>query len=458
MKMLRCQNCNAALAWDGHSEVVVCESCGMRYQMAPHDLRRSILENALVGGCVAPRPALEGEDRGIVEFDSWLPEGWTYKLVNNDLRRYGSIATPFVRSIFMVSSDERCLIGYTTTNAYVDGPQRSMGAYGMGGFASGFASFLGASTGGVTEQSYLDPATYIRTRPLARASQMCDEAALLHAQTFGLQIQRALQETNEPDAIAQARYQEMMSTVPPNARQSWWSDWHRKLYSALEKDGTELVMMTEVEITANGLNTQAPPQTSNGGFLAGMLNQVAQAMGQSAQQRIWQTDYELIMICPANEFSATFAECNRVRESIRRGADYEARVAYARQLMQQAAMQAQGAINNATAQMVRDNAAHARRMSAIIQDANDHATNVMYDMMASNAASHDRVANMNSEMIGGYNVYRGTDGNPVRADISYDHVYQGNVNGQDWLVGVEGDWLEPGVDFTPLDQIKGGNY
>ncbi len=430
----------------------------MRYQMTPRDPRRSVLENALVGGCVAPRPVLEGEDRGIVEFDSWLPEGWTYKLVSPDLKRYGSIVTPFVRTIFMGSGDGQSIIGYTATNAYVDAPQGNVGAFVMGGLLSGLANAMGVTAGGVTEQSYLDPATYIRKRPLARASQLCDEAALLRAQTFGLQIRQVLQETNTPDAIAQARYQEMMSEIPPNVRKSWWWEWHRKLYGAVRQDGAEYVVMTEVEVTTNGFNVQAPPRASNGGFLSGVMGQVTQAMGRSTQQRLWQTDYELILICPTSEFPTTFAECNHVRESIRRGADYKAREEQARQLMQQAAMQAQGAINNATAQMMRDNAAHASRMSAITQDASNHVTNVMHDMMASNAASHDRMANMNSEMIGGYNVYRGTDGNLVQADIAFDHVYQGNVDGQDWVVGAEGDWLEPGVDFTPLDQIHGGEY
>ena len=99
-----------------------------------------------------------------------------------------------------------------------------------------------------------------------------------------------------------------------------------------------------------------------------------------------------------------------------------------------------------------------QRRSNIIRETNEYTSGVMHDMMASNSASMDRVRNMQSEAIGGYNVYQGTDGNLVRADIGFDHVYQGTGQHSDTLIGVEGGWLEPGVDFVPLDKIDGGNY
>ena len=453
MKMLRCQCCNATLAWDGRSEVVTCESCGMRYQMTPRDPRRAALEGALAGGCVAPRPYLNDEDRGKVCFVSWLPQGWEYGFDHVDPNRYGSIATPFVSTIVMHTPDSSHAIAYTTSNAYVDAPQ--MGTMAMGGLFDGMANAFGTGVGG--EQSHLDPRTNMRMRPLASAAQICDEAAMLRVAPFGLRLCQVIQETDQADDIAKSRFREMASELPPDVRQSVWSEWHRKLYSALLPDGTDCVVMAEVEVTTNGFNVRERHQ-GTGDFWPNMLGQFAQAMSQPAQPRIWQTDYELVMFCPTSDFQATFVECNHVRESIRRGPDFTQYEETIRAFMQQMAMQTQATINNATAQMMSNNAAHASRMSAIIQDMNDHTTSVMHDMAASSAATNERVANMHSEMIGGYNVYQGTDGNLVRADTTFDHVYQGNVNGQDWLVGVEGDWLEPGVDFIPLDQIPGGNY
>lgn len=457
MKMLRCQNCNAALAWDGASSVVTCECCGMRYQMTPPDPRRTALQNALKGGCVAPRPFLEGSDRGNAVFESWLPEGWNYTIITNDLSRYGSASTPFVPTIRMCAPDGHSLIDYTSTNAYVDAPQMGFGANPMGGFMAGFAQAFGAA-GSMGAQGYLDPQTYVRKRPLTRTPQLCDEAALARTQLFGLQLQQVMQETDAPDAIARTRYQELLQDLPPETRQSIWCEWHRRLYRALAHDGSEYAVMAEVEVATNGFNTQAPQQQPSGGLFANMLGQAAQAMAQSAQPRIWQTTYELVMWCPIDEFPRIFAECNHVRESIQQGADFQTYREALGQAMQFSAMQTQSAVTNAQMNMMRDNATHADRMAAITQDLNDHVGNVMHDMMASNAATNERVANMHAEMVGGYNVYRGTDGNYVRADTAFDHVYQGNVDGRDWLVGVEGDWLEPGVDFVPLDKIEGGNY
>lgn len=463
MKMLRCQCCNATLAWDGRSEVVTCESCGMRYQMTPRDPRRAVLENALVGGCVAPRPYLNDKDRGKVCFVSWLPQGWEYGFDQVDPNRYGSIATPFVSTIVMYTPDSSHAIAYTTSNAYVDAPQMGTSTMGglFGGIASAFGGVAGDGMAGASGgQSPLDPRTNMRMRPLASAAQICDEAAMLRVTPFGLQLRQVIQETDQPDDIAKARFREMASELPPDVRRSMWSEWHRKLYSALLPDGTECIVMAEVEVTTNGFNVCEPHRANQqaGGFWPNMLGQFAQAMGQPMQPRIWQTDYELVMFCPTSDFQATFVECNRVRESIQRGPDFVQYEETIRTFMQQMAMQTQASINNATTQMMRDRAAHANRMSAILQDMNDHTTSVMHDITASSAATNERVANMHSEMIGGYNVYQGTDGNLVRADIGFDHVYQGNVDGQDWLVGVEGDWLEPGVDFIPLDQIPGGNY
>ncbi|MBQ9041968.1 MAG: hypothetical protein IJ111_04055 [Eggerthellaceae bacterium] len=427
--------------------------------MTPRDPRRAMLENTFRGGCVAPRPVPDGEDCGVVYYDSWLPEGWRYNIELANLNfRYGSVSTPLVPTINMYSEDGRCLIAHTTSNAYLDAPQMGVGMPAMGGgLLGGIMGALGAAAGASGDPSMLDPQTYLRKRPLASASQICDEVAAFRASKYGLQIIQVVQESDQPDAIAQAKYQELLKTAPPDMLNSLRSEWHRKLYRATSRDGSEFAVYVEAEVTAVGYNEQQQQQ-SGGGFFANLVGQVAQSIGSAMQQRTWQTDYEMFMYCPVDKFEQVLGECDRVRESIRLGADFKSQEAWLRQFMQKSAMQTQATVNNAMAQMAADNAAHFDRMSSIIKDTNNYTSNVMHDMMASNAASHDRVANMQSEMIGGYNVYQGTDGNHVRADVAYDHVYQGNVNGQDWVVGVEGGWLEPGVDFVPLGKIEGGNY
>ena len=75
------------------------------------------------------------------------------------------------------------------------------------------------------------------------------------------------------------------------------------------------------------------------------------------------------------------------------------------------------------------------------------------EMMADNAASHNRVANLNSEMIRGVNTYYGSD-RVVEASTMYDHVYQHNQNPDIYAAQV-GHYFTPGVDFTELKKTNG---
>ena len=167
------------------------------------------------------------------------------------------------------------------------------------------------------------------------------------------------------------------------------------------------------------------------------------------------TDYEILVITPAAEFGTVADEYERFRTSVELGPDLEQTCDWLRTWLQSQAMQTQNTINGAMAQMAADRSASWDRRQAIINDTNAYTSGVMHDMMASNAASHERVAGMQSEMIREVNTYAGYGG-PVEASTRWDHVYQGapeSYPGQDTYVGVEGGWLEPGVDFVELPKI-----
>ena len=111
-------------------------------------------------------------------------------------------------------------------------------------------------------------------------------------------------------------------------------------------------------------------------------------------------------------------------------------------------MKARNTVANAQFNMAQQNIASMERRSAIIADTNAYTSNIAHQMMANNAASHNRVANLNSEMIPEVNSYYGSDG-IVEASTRYDHVYQ-NRTDPDLYAAQEGDYYEPGVDFTEL--------
>ena len=162
----------------------------------------------------------------------------------------------------------------------------------------------------------------------------------------------------------------------------------------------------------------------------------------------------LIFAAPDEQFDELRDQFEHVRSSIELGYDFERYKAQVQGYLEQHQMINQQITANAMANMAAEQAASWDRRSAIIRETNDYTTNVMHEMQASTAATHDRVANLHSEMLRETNVYYGTDGRLVEADIGYDHVYQYQPD-QDWLLGVEGDWLTPGVDFTELGRADG---
>ena len=480
MRKLQCQSCNSVLDWDGTEEIIVCPSCGMRYQMYSKTPKERARAAALKGGCFADRPILSGPDTGKVLYASWLPEGWTYKVgCDSNIFRHGaSVSTPFVPFIVLMSSDHKSYITHYTTNGYVDpgpGGMPNGAAVGMGALMGRGPTFLTPAgdvmivgkTGFMGQESSNDPSSlgvpsYNRWRELVSAADYCDEIAVLNGYLSNLSI---MNQQDEMDDVSKARIAEVKKTLPDQVAQTVWWDWCRKLYRGVH-DGEEYAMVCEAQIATSGFNVEEAAYknevnqgSANTGIFGALMGGFMQpSMPQSSLPRWWQTDYEAVMLCPVERFDEIYAEYLKFIETLELGRDFKSEQDRVGAFIVQEAARAQNTLNDTMMQMAADNMASAQRRSDIIRETNDYTTGVMRDMAASNSASMDRVHNMQSEMIGGYNVYQGTDGNLVRADISFDHVYQGTGTNSDTLIGIEGGWLEPGVDFVPLDRIKGGDY
>lgn len=489
MRKLQCQTCNSVLNWDGVEEIITCPACGMRYQMfqrTPEERKKAAAQK---GNCVAPRPMKHGSDIGKVYYNSWLPEGWDYDVDSDqEIFRHGaSASTPFCPYILLVSPDRTAHMKHYTTNGYVDPGPRGMpntavnmsfitGRPGTPMTPTGDVSFAGKDPmmGGAqsNDPSSLGMPSFTRWRIITTAAEYCDEIAVLDGYLSNLELGRT---QTEMDDVAKARIEQVKNAIPDAAATQIHWDWCRKLYRGTH-NGAEYTMICEAQIASSGFDVEEAqmaaerqaqraqtPQQNNGGFLAGVFNAIGEGLSQmvaptSNLPRWWQTDYEAVFVCPTEQFETLYPHYLKFISTLELGEDFRATEEMIRNHLQQVAMQVQGTIANAQMNIAAQNAASWERKNAIIQDKNEYTNNIMHDMMASNAASHDRVANMHSEMIGGYNVYQGADGNLVRADTAFDHVYQGTGQMSDWLVGTEGGWLEPGTDFVPLDQIKGGNY
>ena len=464
----------------------------MRYQMFQKTAQERAKAAAQKGNCVAPRPMKHGSDEGKVYYNSWLPEGWDYD-VDSDPQpyRYGASAgTPFVPYILLVSPDHTAHMKHYTTNAYMDpgpggmpNPAMNMsmltGQPGTPMTPTGDVTFAGKDpmAGGMqsNDPSCLGIPSFTRWRNILSASEYCDEIAVLDGYLSNIEV---ISEQNEMDQVAQERIEQVKKMIPDMAASSVCWDWCRKLYRGTHA-GSEFVIVCEAQVASSGFNIEEAQmnaermaaraqkkqqqQQQRSGFLSGLFNSIGDNFSQmtaprSKLPRWWQTDYEAVFVCPTDQFEELYPHYQKFISTLSLGDDFKATQDMIAAHIQNEASKARGVISNAQANIAAQRAASMQRRSAIIQETNDYTTGVMHDMMASNAASHDRSANMMSEMIGGYNVYQGVDGSPIRADIGFDNVYQGTGAMSDVLIGTEGNWLEPGVDFVPLGKIEGGRY
>ena len=478
MKQLTCTSCGATLEWDGRATVVECRFCGARFAMRGAEAAGETSDwraAALRGGCVADRPCLgpclgDPDDTGAVYYRSWLPQGWNYQVFLPSHLYFGASAgSPFVPGIHIASPDGRSSIEHITTNAYRDPTGMAVGPFAQMGLAGGMMGGMGGMTPGNGQigldglihypNSVMDPRDFVRLRPFVDAPDYCDEVAL-RAQLEGVQV---IGQADQDD-FARQRMESVLSQAPEQLRQSIWYRWFRRTYRGL-RAGEPVIMVVETQVSTNGWNVshqapQQPVQQAPSGLfgrMAAMMGGVAQqamsSMAQANMPRLWNTDYELVMIAPEAQAQEVFEEYDRVRHSIELGRDFAQGQAAVERVIMQTMQQANSTFANAQAQMAADRAASWDRRAAIIADTNAYTTNVMRQMNASNAATNERVAQGWSEAIRGVNSYVGADGRVVEADVRYDHVYQG-VPGSQWgsdrYVATEGDWLEPCVDFVEL--------
>ena len=188
---------------------------------------------------------------------------------------------------------------------------------------------------------------------------------------------------------------------------------------------------------------------SGGGFFGQLMGQMF-----NTDEHYWETQYEFIIVADKDRFDSIYPIAQKINESIREAPDLDR--------IRQSLIQYIQNLKNQTAMAIhQQEMASWNRRSRILQDAHNHAMNTMREMNANTAATHDRVANMHSEMLREVNTYHTASpgyGNPdvVEADIRWDHVYQ-NTQNPDVFVAAENIWLDPGVDFEELKRTN-GNY
>ena len=421
MISLKCQQCGAALHWDGRGKVVRCSYCGAEYLMHPREEKFRKQINPYKGtGDIQGIPIIQGNDCSrLCPIQSYAPKGWDVCCRQAPDDYYGDqMGNPFVVEAEYRSPDRSLFILYRGPNLYTD---RKLSR--------------------IPLMKQIDVlGSYLRIGTPFGAEQYCDYLVQRDIQPLSGQKIRV----EEADAAELDRQRTIYDKYANLGFQQITSEWKRVLYSVMDQTQRRKTVAVETRVNDGHKGQQL---MSGGGFFGQLIGQMF-----SNDEHYWETQYEFIVVADEGKYESAFPVIQKINESIREAPDLDRIRQYMIQYLQNLRNQSAMAIHQ-------QEMASWNRRQQILQDTHKYTTGVMREMNANTAATHDRVANMHSEMIREVNTYHTASpgyGRPdvVEADIRWDHVYQ-NTNNPDQYVATENIWLDPGVDFEELKRTKG---
>ena len=423
MVKLKCQECGAALHWDGASNIIKCNFCDMEYLIHPQSASFRGGPDVYTGrGEVQGIPIVPGNDcSGLCPVSSYAPKGWKICARQASDEFYGDHAgNPFVAEAEYAAPDGSAVLLFRGSNFYTD---RKL---------SRVPLIKGVDVLG----------SYLRVAQPFNAEQYCDYLLQRDFQPVSAKKLRV----DEADSAEQERQRAICGNYLSQGFSRAVSDWKRVTYEIADRTGRRKTVSVETRV--NDLHKGGQPMA--GGGLFGMM------MGQmfAPDEHYWETQYEFIAAAEPEAFDALRPTAQKVNESIQYADDLE-------KIRQPLLQYLQNLKNQTAMAMHQQEMASWDRKQQTISDAHNYTMNVMHEMNANTAATHQRVANLQSEAIRGVNTYytaRPGYGNPdvVEADVRWDHVYQNTVDPSVFAAS-ESYWLEPGVDFEQLKRTN-GNY
>ena len=422
MVKLKCQECSAALHWDGSSNVVKCSYCGTEYLMHPQSepFTKKGADPYTGTGGEQGIPIVPGNDcSGMCPVKSYAPEGWRVCARQASDEYYGDHAgNPFVAEAEYASPEGDVFVLFRGANLYTD---RKLSRVPLIKQIDVLGSFLRVGTPFNAEQ-YCD---YLLQRDFQPVS-----AQKLHV--------------DEADAAELKRQKIIYNNYTSQGFGSVVSDWKRVTYGITDRAGRKRTVSVETRV--NDLHKGGQP-AAGGGFFGQLMGQMF-----TPDEHYWETQYEFIVAADPEKYEAAFPTAQKINESIQTTDDLE-------RIRQSLLQYLQGLKTQTAMAIQQQEMASWDRKQQIISDTHNYTMNVMHEMNANTAATHQRVANLQSEAIRGVNTYYTAQpgyGRPdvVEADVRWDQVYQ-NTQHPDLFAATENYWLEPGVDFEPLRRTNG---
>ena len=445
---LVCTHCCAQMHWNGTDKIIKCEFCGTEYAMHPREgvgrtvtgdsrgeggVKTSSSENANAG---KDGPKLVNVGRGRIDyvvakgeqgphFSLFIPKGWNVRVDPLADAKRVNMYSPAPYSVVLEAPEKDALISIDSDQIY----QHQN------------ASF----TGQKFQTNMYDYRIYGEYMPAAdylNFIMSCDS----NTQRFEL-LNSASQPSAQPDKVFAEkqkeilqRYKQMFSYVDSN--------WARNSYRVLNNNGNTYYRTMEVIIN------RATNGTIDDGNNRGFGKWLFQSFTAMQNPILWEVHRQVVLTASRDRYSEALEYYKQVRDTFEETPQYREFEKVLHQFIVQSKMQTDQHIANVQAQMAQDRLDHMNRTSAIINSTNDYTNDIMRQMREDNSASMDRVRNLQSESIRGVNTFHTNDGRVAEASINWDHVYQSNVNPDNFMF-TSGISFEPGVDFDELKRTNG---
>lgn len=422
MKAVRCPKCGSDFLWNGTSPSAQCVNCGAVYKMHPRTQDRPLLMPPEGRGkvdyltvpndrTVAGRPIIK----------TYIPEGWKYQcgLLSD---RFDIVSNPVVAGVDFVSPDKSAHISFAGESFYKHFEPTSMTAH----LQNRLDDFTVSRT-----------PSFFRLRSRMNAGEYCD--SLITGRCRG---RIAVIDERSPDSSEISKQQETVNRLLSNGFIDAAASWAAKTYIINTPDGNTLKACAEASVIQLLRSAVAPTLQMVQQPTGFGMRMMPQMVNQERREIFWDTQYEFVLFAESNCFESAMKELEKIKQTL----DYLPG-------MQEVRAAAMNLANNTMMGIAQTNSESMQRRSQIIADTNAYTSGVQHQMFADNAASHDRIANRNSEMLREVNTYYGSD-RIVEASTRYDHVYQ-NTKNPDIFAAQEGEGFEFGVDFEELKKTDG---
>lgn len=420
-KKITCPKCSNPIIWDETQEITQCSFCGTRFRFhkKASDPQSPVFMPPSGRGTV---DYLTAQDQSFMRntpvLKTYIPRSWNYFCgTTND--RHDLISNPLVLKLILSAPDESASIYYFDETFYkhID-------------YTPQTAQFQGC----LDDRTINRNPSFLRLRTYMNASQYCDAVA----ESCDLRDLTVIGE-KEADENELRSQQKTIQAFQSKGMLNVSSEWAGKTYSGLSYEGQKMKVYVQSRITqmmqiSTVQDIQMMPMPSVFGS-----RMMPQRIARQVQNYFWDIQNEFILVANENIFDAAYEELQKVIASF---AFLPA--------MQKARQYAMDLASNALLGIMQTNAKSLENQQRIISETQDYTSNIQHEIFAGNAATHEHVAQMNSEMINEVNVFSG-NGYDVQASTKFDHVYQ-NTQDPTIFAAQEGNGFDFGVDFEELDR------